>query len=192
MSDKPRIPLAEAEAVAAELVELLRPAVERIEIAGSIRRRRPDVGDLEICCVPRFAMVAADLFGEGRPVDQLHALCSELISQGELGFRLDRNGHMAFGERYKRLSFRGYPLDIFCVLHPAQWGVIFAIRTGPADFSHRMVKDRRYGGMLPEWAEVRDGAVRHRRSGEVLQMPEESDLFRVLGYETVPPPEARA
>ena len=43
--DKPRITLAEADVLAAEVLELLRPATERIAVAGSIRRRRPDVGD---------------------------------------------------------------------------------------------------------------------------------------------------
>jgi DNA polymerase/3'-5' exonuclease PolX len=48
-----RRPLAEATALATELVDLLRVFCARIEIAGSVRRRRPDIGDLELVVVPQ-------------------------------------------------------------------------------------------------------------------------------------------
>ena len=49
---KTRIPLNEAHAIAAEIITVLAPHCRRIEIAGSIRRQRPEVGDIEIVGIP--------------------------------------------------------------------------------------------------------------------------------------------
>ena len=46
MSGDRRWPLADALRVADDLKALLAPACERIEIAGSVRRRKPDVDRL--------------------------------------------------------------------------------------------------------------------------------------------------
>lgn len=67
-----RVPLVEARALADDLVGLLEPFAERIEVAGSVRRERPDVGDLELVAIPRFRPGAqATLFGPGDPVNEL-------------------------------------------------------------------------------------------------------------------------
>ncbi len=55
-----KIPLAHAQKLANRLVELLAPHCERIQIAGSIRREKPEIGDIEIVCAPK--LVAADIF----------------------------------------------------------------------------------------------------------------------------------
>jgi len=47
-----KYPLAQAEAVAGELVEALAPYFERLEVAGSIRRRRPVVHDIDLVGIP--------------------------------------------------------------------------------------------------------------------------------------------
>ena len=62
MSEGPRIPRARALMLAQGLIETLRPHCERIEIAGSLRRGKPDVGDIELVCIPK-ADEMRDLFG---------------------------------------------------------------------------------------------------------------------------------
>ena len=189
---KTRIPLADAERLAAEVVELLRPACERIEIAGSIRRGKPDVGDIEILAVPTIEQ-GHDMFGEPNCayVNRLDLLCSQLLGIGTFTARLDVNGRASFGSKYKRLNYwgsgGGFPLDLFSVIEPAQWGVLYLIRTGPADFSHRFVTSKTAGGMLPPWAQVADGAIRHRGTGEVYATPEEADVFRLIGVDYIEP-----
>ena len=42
-----------AQEMAEALVELLAPACERIEIAGSIRRKKPNPNDVEVVAAPR-------------------------------------------------------------------------------------------------------------------------------------------
>lgn len=47
------IPLSEAKTIALEIYELLKPHCERIKIAGSIRREKAFVNDIEIVCIPK-------------------------------------------------------------------------------------------------------------------------------------------
>lgn len=183
-----RMPLADAERLAEEVVALLASATTRIEVAGSIRRRKADIGDIEIVAVPRI-VTGIDLFGDPDPDTRMNRLddeCSALLTMHALEMRRT-NGRTAWGTKYKRASYQGFPLDIFSVTEPAQFGVIYVIRTGPADYSRLLVTDRRHGGMMPEWAVVRDGAIRHRATGEVIPTPEEEDVYRVLGIEPLSP-----
>jgi len=57
MSDKQRYPASIARKVADEMATELAPRCERIEIAGSLRRGKADVGDIEILYVPRIGQV---------------------------------------------------------------------------------------------------------------------------------------
>lgn len=190
MSSETRIPLARAERLAAELVELLRPACLRIEVAGSIRRRKADVGDIELVAIPLVEQ-GHDMFGEPNCayIDRLVILCSDLLNAGVLQQRVRTNGR-AWGTRYKAAAYCGFPVDLFAVLPPAQFGVLFLLRTGPAEFSRRFVTSRRQGGMLPEWAQVKDGALWHR-GGRMIETPEEADVWRTLGVDPIAP-EARS
>lgn len=186
MADKTRIPLEHARLLADEVVALLEPSCDRIAVAGSIRRRRPDVGDVEIVCLPRYEVIQADLFapGEGLNRDLLTARCSDLLADGTLAHRPDVNGHPAFGAKFKRLLYRGVPLDLFSPL-PECWGVVFCIRTGPAEFSHRLVTPRRQGGLLPGWLRVSEGRI--WRAQTALRTPEEEDVFAAIGLDWIPP-----
>lgn len=188
-----RIPLAQARRLALELAEILRPAVERIEIAGSIRRERPTVGDIELVAVPRLEPVR-DMFGE--PTGSRNALddlAADLLARGTISLRYAAGPlpTSAWGARYKKFVYRDVKVDLFSVLPPAQFGVLLVIRTGPAEFSRRFVTERRKGGMLPEWAIVREGAiwrrVGDRPAGQPMEMAEEEDAFRFLGVEPIPP-----
>lgn len=188
MGDKNRIPLERAALLAAELVDLLRDVCTRVEVAGSIRRRRPDVGDIEIVAIPRYEVVQADLFapGEGLNRNLLSARCLELVDDDTLEHRLDVNGHRAFGQKYKRLTYRGVALDLFSP-DDDTWGVILAIRTGPADFSHRLVTTRSHAGLLPNWLAVREGRI--WRGVTPLATPEERDVFEAVGLDWIEPPD---
>jgi DNA polymerase/3'-5' exonuclease PolX len=186
---KRRVPLALAEAVAQEALEALASACLRIEVAGSIRRRRPDVADIELVAVPRTAPIL-DLLGEPRGErDLLDELCRQLLHDGILTHRYDTAGHRAFGAKYKRVGYHGragaLPLDLFVVTPPAQWGVLLAIRTGPGGYSKRLVTPRSYHGGMPAGMQVFEGALWGR--GGVVDTPEEEDFFRALGLVWLPP-----
>ena len=51
------------------------------------------------------------------------------------------------------------PVDLFQVVGPAQWGVIYAIRTGPGDLNRLLVTSRRWGGGCPLDRKVAGGRV---------------------------------
>lgn|SRR3990172_3077140 len=172
---KQKIPLADAEAQAKRIVELLRPFCQRVEIAGSIRRRKPEVGDIEIVAIPHQAL---DMFGT--PKTNEHELNSMAWSM--LG-RVIKDGN-----KYKQVELKeGINLDLFIVTPPAQWGVQFLIRTGPAEYSHKFVTRRQSGGMLPSNLKVKDGAIWHGL--QKVETPEERDVYKVLGIPWCPPEE---
>jgi DNA polymerase/3'-5' exonuclease PolX len=58
MSAGTRVHRQAASLIANDLVTLLQTATYRIEIAGSIRRNSPDVGDIELVAVPTRERVA--------------------------------------------------------------------------------------------------------------------------------------
>lgn len=199
MSGGERLPLYQAEAVVAEVIDLLSPACTRVAVAGSIRRRKPDVGDLEVVAIPRMELRAevehVGLFDTEPLVRVPHSLldekCAYLLEIGDLSPRLDKNHRKALGPRYKRLSYQDVGLDLFVVLPPAQFGVIFAIRTGPAGYSHRLVTSTRDGGLMPAWLQVKDGALMRRDTGDVIPTPTEESFYEAIGQQ-MPVPEARA
>jgi len=200
-----RIPLAEARGLAAEVVDLLAPFCERIEIAGSIRRGRATIGDLEIVALPRLVEERQpDLFGNGKPstVNLLDQRCDALREQGVFGTRVDKNGRPRWGSGLKWSAYRGVNLDLFGVSGlTAQWGLILLIRTGSADFSHRFVTPaapaaqtlwlgpagakRRHRGWLPPGFSVERGAL--WAGGALVPTPEETDCFDAVGREFVAP-----
>lgn len=175
-SDPTRYPLAEAEQAAAWLVEQIEHYAERVLIAGSIRRRKPTVKDIEILVEPTVDQIPADLFGEATA--EFVPLYGWL--DGVLTPRLDVHGRRAWGPRYRRALFLGYPLDLFIVRDPDEWGLLAAIRTGPAAFSRKLVTSRSRGGFLPPGWRVQERKLR-RPGGAVVPTPEEADVFAALG-----------
>jgi len=181
-----------AHAVATELVGLLADACERIEIAGSLRRHKSVVHDIEIVAIPRLAEVT-DMWGE--PVGRLNQL-SECIDHLRLTRKVlaprpaeihRRDGTVEtsqrMGDAYKALVYRGMPVDLF-IADPERWGCIFALRTGPGDWNTRLVTD------CKRWfRRVEDGRVLHL--GRPVPTPEEADFFRALGVPWIEPPERR-
>jgi DNA polymerase/3'-5' exonuclease PolX len=171
-------------------VSLLKDNCERIEIAGSIRRQKEEVGDIELVAIPKFVETKSNtLFGE--PVRQ--SLLENLLyrmEQQRILVRRSVNGHTGWGERYKRAAFATgndpnnpwwLAVDLFIVLPPSQFGLQYLVRTGSADFSHRMFARANELGLHSE-----NGAWR-RADGSVVECPEEADVFNVLGLDFIPP-----
>jgi hypothetical protein len=50
-------------------------------------------------------------------------------------------------------------VDLFQVIEPRQWGVIYAIRTGPGDFNKLLVTSQMFGGGCPTNRKVAGGRV---------------------------------
>lgn len=192
-----RIPLDEARALADEVVDLLEVVTERIAIGGSIRRQRADVGDLEIVAIPRYeeGVEQVDMFTQAATrLNLLDARCRDFLDRGTFQPRFDKNGRAAFGEKYKRLAYKGFPLDLFSCTE-ANWGVILLLRTGPAEWNQRLVLKASHGGWLTRGYFFRDGQLWKLPPpydaslvDDATPVPtrEEADVFRALGYRYVP------
>jgi len=116
--------LERAKAIAEELKGLLAPACERIEIAGSTRRRKPDVGDIELLCIPKFDGL----------VDLLDLRLKWLIGTYMLEYRPNKKGSIVYGPKNKLLRHvdSGIGIDIFSTTAEC-WPVALVVRTGPKE-----------------------------------------------------------
>lgn len=187
MSTGVRVPLDQARRVAVELATILALGCERIRIAGSIRRRRPDVGDIELVAVPRFAELADGLF-ETRRQSELDILVDTLLLQGTLATHPTDPKR---GERYAKLVHRasGLQVDLFTA-RPETFGLILLIRTGPAAFSQELVTEARRRGLHVANGELHRGSLGcGSRRCEVIPTPQEADVFAAMGMAYILPAE---
>jgi len=168
--------LARAEGVAAEVVEALRPGCERIEVAGSVRRRKAEVKDLEVVYIARMVEVRVDLFTT-RPGPATEMVISRLVAEGFWRFDEDvrRNGW-----KYKRMVHRasGLVVELFRAVEE-NWGLQLALRTGPAEFNHVLVSHTWEGGVMSGGMEMRGGFL--WKLGIRLASREEEEFFEQLG-----------
>ena len=173
--------LKEARAIAEELLATLAPAFEQLHIAGSIRREKPEVDDIELVGVPIWSK---NLFGEptGKS-ERLDSLLWELIERHVLGYDAanPRNG-----PKYKRLVIRGKDISVDLFLaEPDNFGNIFVIQTGDSEFRKRLVSAWSFGGLMPFNISQRDGYL--WRGGERLSCKTEMDFFNALSLEWIEP-----
>ncbi len=177
MSEGPRIPRAIALKLAQRLTEALRPHCARIEIAGSLRRGKPDVGDIELVCIPQ-ASEMRDLFGD---VTLVRDPAPIYATMHELGYPCHKGG-----DKYAQFGIGQINLDLFMTT-PECWGVIFTIRTGPADWAKLLVTQRSKGGLCPSHLQFEGGRIVHRQSKIALETPEEADVFAAINHKWVAP-----
>ncbi len=149
-----------AHQLAHQLAEILSPACERIEIAGSIRRGKPDPHDIELVLAPA-AHFEDTIF--------------QLDMTGVL--QLDA-AHKANGDRYKRRIYKDLPVDLFIVRPPAEWGLIYFIRTGSAHFAHHALSTWK---RLTNGGFSKDGCL-YYANGAPMHTPEEEDVFAAIGW----------
>ena len=152
--------------IANRLVELLKPHCERIEIAGSLRRKRQEVGDIEIIAIPKPYLVG--LFESG---------IATIINK----FKKVK-GNLEYGKcKYtQRILPEGIKLDLFLV-DKDNWGYIYAMRTGSANFSHKVLANA--------WVQAGFKSEKGHmvKNGKMYPAREEEDFFRMIGVAYVPP-----
>lgn len=169
MSDTPKRPRAQAIKVAEKVVAALDPCCTWIEMAGSLRRQTNMVGDIEIVAIPAANM--------------LYDLLDEKIAAGTITHLAKKR----WGLKQRSFWFAGWQFDIFIQPDPLTMPVNFMIRTGCADFSHRMVTRKSAGGWMPDWYEIKDAKV--WCDGEDLLLEDERDIFDLWGIDYVEPTE---
>ena len=113
--------LEKAKAIAEKIKTLLDSSCEMIIVAGSIRRQKSDVGDIELLCIPKYVNL----------VDMLDAKIRSMLHFGMLGYRLNKLGSKVYGAKNKLLIHNpsGIGVDIFSTTEEC-WPVAVVMRTG--------------------------------------------------------------
>lgn len=171
-----KMPYDYALGIAEHLVSKLQPGCERILIAGSLRRRKPEVGDIELVATPKLT-TALDMFGEPIAGMERSGLDDQLAM-------LATEGYTKNGAKYKQFTYHGASVDLF-IASPETWGCVATIRTGSADFTHWLVSPRRSGGGCPSHLKFNEGRL--LSGGAVHPTPEEADVFAALEQRWVEP-----
>lgn len=124
----------QARKIADRIVELLQPHCDKIDIAGSIRRQKAEVKDIEVCCLPKQEFVQTDLLGGGSLVrtrgfaDAINLFAHKIIKGQDDG-------------KMMQIQLKGNTplmLDLFIPL-PDDYYRVFAIRTGSALYSEKVI-----------------------------------------------------
>ncbi len=158
-----------AQEIAEKLKAELEPHCERIEIAGSIRREKETIGDIEIVAIPKPYEVGLFESGIATVVNQWEKVKGELPCK--------------YTQRIiKNVGINPIKLDLFFA-EPMNWGYILAIRTGSAEFSKKLAQS-----WVARGCKGKDGYL-HDNNGDVIPLPEEEELFTILGLDYVPPKE---
>jgi DNA polymerase/3'-5' exonuclease PolX len=179
---------AEAIPVARELVERLQPLCERLILAGSLRRRKQDVGDIEILYVGRRELRKVDLLADGM-VDVADEEIERMVREGVLVKRPSVSGSTAWGQRNKFAIHKasGIPVDLFATTADA-WFNYLVCRTGPAASNMRICDAARARGY--RWNPYGPGFTR-MSDGEVVAMGSEQAVFTFVGLTYAEPWERR-
>lgn len=149
--------------IAESVKALLAPHCDRIEIAGSIRREKPEVKDIEIVAIPKPYDTGLFESGIATVINQWPKV------RGELPCKYTQ-----------RTLPEGIALDLFFAT-PENWGLIYAIRTGSADYSHKVLAN----GWVKAGYKSQDGylTLYDRR----IEVREEQDLFDLIKIPFVEP-----
>jgi DNA polymerase (family 10) len=147
------IPLEEGRQLARQMVEKLEPWCRPgfIVIAGSIRRERPAVNDIDIVAIPS---------------DPWHLL-ETIRGAGNVG---------AAGPKIQTVIFEGVTYDIYLAT-PASWATILLLRTGSAANNIRLASIAKRKG----WHLAASGDGLFDKKGERIAGDTEDSIYRALG-----------
>ena len=167
-----------ARKVAEDLTAEMAPRCDRIEIAGSLRRSKPDVGDIEILFAPRIdqVRVPGELFPKsGSLADEL---LEQWLAKGVITKRFNVNGTTTWGNLNKLALHTGssIPIDFFATT-AERWFVSLVVRTGSAEMNTRLASRALQRGMQLHAY----GVLENRKTGEQIVPQSEREVFERLG-----------
>lgn len=182
---KTRLSRDEVLPTALKLVDELAEDCMDIVLAGSLRRKRPDVGDIEIVAIP---ILPADLFGDADPAatTRLDRRLRKLAAEHRVSIH-------QFGPKAKRLSIVlpckiRVGVDLYTT-DAERWPITLAIRTGPADYAKAFVTPRDRGGLLRNGCRVSE--CRLWCEGQAVALRDERHFFEEFVAGGFWPPEDR-
>ena len=186
---------ADALVIAETLLKEMRPYCHRVEIAGSIRRLKSEVKDIEIVAIPKWESVAAGFFAEDvSSNNSLYcrwAMGHPWITWIKAGTNQIQPWNIKEDGKYWRglIASSHCPenetkLDLFLTT-PEQFGILMVIRTGPESFSKKIVTQSSKGGWLPDHLRVDGGWLMD--GDRRIPTPTELSVFDAIGRPWIPP-----
>jgi DNA polymerase (family 10) len=173
--------LAYAEKCAARLLERLGPDCERLAVAGSIRRQRPVVGDIDLVAIPRIDYTR-DLLGQVEPLrNRLHAAIA--LGAKERGWQWETGADKPWGDMFFFSAMgRDGPVNVnIFTARPQTWGTILLCRTGSKEHNVWLCQRAKERGL--HWNPFHGVYA----DSHCLASETEEDIFRALGLGFVPP-----
>ncbi len=170
MSSDEKKPLAEARDVALEMVFMLGDVCKDIQVAGSVRRGKAMVGDIEIVALPKHK-------------HDLHSKLETMLHRGTISkafYGISNTNR--WGEKYKGMMYKGFKVEVFSA-DEHNWGYVYWLRTGPAE-SNAWVMQRLLVGKSPYRPNEGYFWVKDKK----VSVPDEKEMFRLLGMPFVEPP----
>lgn len=191
MSTGTKLPRDRAQRIADEFLSLFVNCYDHWCFAGSLRRGRESIGDIEHVVCPKFVpRLSDDLYGT--PGGSCNAvwersealLRDKTVTKAVYG---DTKAHR-WGEKYRGMMFGGVKHELF-MADVNNLGSILTIRTGPAAFSERCVTLLKQGGRYRQ----EKGYVRRVIAGDVslltehiVPCPTEAEYLRLCGLPNIP------
>lgn len=162
-----------ATAIADRIKEALSPHCERIQVAGSVRRKKSEVKDIEIVCVPKQVVIPGqtDIFGDAslekvRDPEFIKAVNRYRVVKGQP----DR------GKYIKCQGNNDIAIDIFMAT-PETWGYILLLRTGSREFNIYLMQHMKNSSF-----QCREGRVFFRNKPIAVKEEKEMFLFAGIAY----------
>lgn len=153
-----------ARRVAEHFVEIIEPYCSKVEIAGSIRRKRPIVNDADIVVIPSDPL-------------------SVTMRLAPIPRRVKSDGKVIDGPKIKGFLFKDFegeelPVDLYLTT-PENWGCMMLIRTGSVEHNIFMVKQ----AMKKGWKlhASGEGLFDSRTGGRRIDDGTEEGIFSALG-----------
>lgn len=151
--------------LADEVVSCISDLVQRIEVAGSLRRRKPMVHDIDIVLIPVESRIGETMF---MPAIPIFPTVVAMWLGDSLGAELLKKG-----EKLLQLRLRGVQVDLYCS-NPRQWGVHLLRWTGSRRHNIMLCKRAQTLGLK---LAVSEGL---KRGDEVVASWSEVEIFEAL------------
>lgn len=163
------VKLEEAQEHANRLLFVIADLCEKVEVVGSIRRKRPEVHDIDVIVIPKFDKPFYSLAWDHIATRLKKELNMQVIRKGPSLMTL------GFGEV-------DLPVDIYRA-QPGTWGVLLLIRTGSTQHNIMLCSKAQQMGMK---LSAKEGVI---KNGKVIASRTEQEIFTALDMKFVPPEE---
>jgi DNA polymerase (family 10) len=167
----------EAMATAEATVAVLKDSCVRIEIVGSLRRKKLHVHDVDLVVIPRYVeRLRHSLFPESDLVNLLDELFAGFQMSGDAVVKSN-------GSKLKQLLLgkRNIQVDVY-VATPANWATLKLIRTGSKEHNIYLCSLAKRMGM-----ELKADGSGLFRDGQMIAGNSEESIFRALELDFVEP-----